>query len=364
MKKIRTWMAVLACMLLAVSGAQASGVTLRTFTPFADMDFAAQGYMDMITRWETETGNLVEDYSGILDGLFMENLQTMLSEGTADVVVLPVGAGLPEGMLVTADELIAGTDCGARKMDAMAEKDGSVLLVPVRLYWEALYVNTDVLAQYGLDVPQTFEQLLAACAALAQNGVLPIANALNDWNEIVLDCAALMGAGDAAYADQASLSGAQEVLEALVQVKAFGGDPWSLTDAEAEQKFLSGEAAMRFDADVLAQMVEEARWDNVVVVNPPLGDGQTRGEVVGVPAFGAAITRACWSDSARSEAAVSFLMSLLEEKSLVAPVGGKLGDSIAALTAGATDMTGVLYDHHPDSFDSWAEGVIAKLMGK
>ena len=166
---------VLLCMLLAVSGAQAAGGSLKTLTPFADMDFAAQGYMDMITRWEAETGNLAEDYSGMPDELFMENLRAMIREGTADVVVLPVGSGLTASELLTADELAADTDCGVRRMEAMREQDGSVLL---------------------------------------------------------------------------------------------------------------------------------------------------------------------------------------------APVGGRLGDSIAALTAGASDMTGVLYDHHPDSFDSWAEGVMAKLMGK
>ena len=120
---------------------------------------------------------------------------------------------------------------------------------------------------------------------------------------------------------------------------------------------------MRFDADGLAQMVDETRLDSVVVISMPAKDGQARTEVVGTPAFGVAVTRACWQDSARSEAAASFLIRLLGEQSVVTPVGGALGSSIAALTADATDMTGVLYDHNPDGFDSWAEGVIAQLMG-
>lgn len=363
---MRKWIAVMIslCVLLgAASAAHAAGVTLRTFTPFADVDFAAQGYMDMITSWEQETGNIVEDYSGVMDDLFMENLRGLLAEGAADVVVLPTGSGLTVQELMTAGELAAASDCGIRKFDAMKEADGSLLLAPVRLYWEALYVNTDVLARYGLTVPQTFEQLLAACAVLAQNGVQPIANALCEWNEIVLDCAALAGAPADQYGQQASLDGAKDVLTTLVQVGAFGSDPWNVTDADAESSFLAGEAAMRFDADVLAQMVDASRLDNVVVVNLPAKDGQARTEVVGTPAFGVAITRACWQDSARSEAAVSFVMKLLSEQSVVAPVGGKLGESIAALTVNASDMTGVLYDLNPDSFDRWAEGVIAELMG-
>ena len=363
---MRKWIAAIMslCVLLcAAFGAQASGVTLRAFTPFADVDFAAQGYMDMITAWEQETGNVVEDYSGVMDEMWMDNLKRMLQDGAVDVVVLPVGSGLSVQELLTAGELASSSDCGARKFSAMKEADGSLLLAPVRLYWEALYVNTDVLARYNLTVPQTFEQLLAACAVLAQNGVQPIANALCEWNEIVLDCAALAGAPAEQYGQQESLSGALDVLTTLVQVGAFGSDPWNMTDADAESRFLSGEAAMRFDADSLAQMVDETRLDSVVVISMPAKDGQARTEVVGTPAFGVAVTRACWQDSARSEAAASFLIRLLNEQSVVTPVGGALGSSIAALTAGASDMTGVLYDHNPDSFDSWAEGLIAQLMG-
>lgn len=363
---MRKWIAVMVslCVLLcAASAAQATGVTLRTFTPFADVDFAAQGYMDMITSWEQETGNVVEDYSGAMDEMWMDNLRSMLADGAVDVVVLPVGSGLSVQELVTVGELASSSDCGAKKFSSMKEADGSLLLAPVRLYWEALYVNTDVLSRYGLGVPSTFEELLAACAVLAQNGVQPIANALCEWNEIVLDCAALAGAPAEQYGQQASLDGAKDVLETLVRVGAFGSDPWNMTDADAESKFLSGEAAMRFDADGLAQLVDEARLDSVVVIRTPAKDGQSRTEVVGTPAFGVAVTRACWQDSARSEAAVSFIIRLLNEQSVVTPVGGALGSSIAALTAEATDMTGVLYDHNPDGFDSWAEGVIAQLMG-
>lgn len=362
---MRKLMAVLLSLLLCLAAPQAfaAGVTLRTFTPFADMDFAAQGYMDMITAWEAETGNLVEDYSGAQDEEWMVQLTAMIESGEADVVVLPLYSGLTAQELVTADELIAAApEAGAKKFASMAEDGGSALLAPVRLSWEALYVNADVLDKYGLTAPQTFEQLLSVCASLSQSGVLPIANALCEWSEIALDCAALAGAPEDAYGQQASLDGAKDVLAALTQVGAFGSDPWNLTDMDAEAKFLAGEAAMRIDADGLAQMIDAGRQDSVVVVPLPAKDGAARSKVVGVPMFGVAITRACWQDDARSEAAVSFVAKLLAEASLTAPAGGTLGSSIAALTAGAQDTTGLLYDLNPDTFDSWTESVVAQLM--
>ena len=151
-------------MLSMCAGAMAAGVTLRTFTPFADVDFAAQGYMDMITAWEEETGNVVEDYSGVMDESWMQTLRSMLASGEADVVVLPVGSGLTVNELVSAPELAAAApQIGVKKFSAMKESDGSMLLSPMRLYWEALYVNTDVLERYGLSVPQTYSRLPQWC---------------------------------------------------------------------------------------------------------------------------------------------------------------------------------------------------------
>jgi len=364
---MRKWTAltIIGCMLaLGAATAQAAGVTLRTFTPFADVDFAAQGYMDMITAWEEETGNIVEDYSGAMDEGWMAQMREMIARGEADVVVLPVGSGLTVNELVSAPELAAAVpQTGVKKFQAMKERDGSILLAPVRLYFEALYVNTDVLARYGLAMPQTFEQLLTACMTLHQNGVLPIANALCEWSEIVLDCAALSGAPAEQYGAQASLDGAKDVLTLLAQVGAFGSDPWNMSDMDAQNLFLAGEAAMRIDADILAQLVSPERAELVTVLNLPPKDGQERGEVVGTPAFGVAITRSCWQDPARKEAAISFVGELLEEKSVVTAAPGTLGAGIAALCDAAQDMTGLLYDHNPDTFDSWNESVIAALMG-
>lgn len=67
----------LMCLLVFSCSALAAGTTVTTFTPFADMDFAAQGYMDIVTAWEEETGNIVEDYSGLQDDLFLQQMTDM-----------------------------------------------------------------------------------------------------------------------------------------------------------------------------------------------------------------------------------------------------------------------------------------------
>lgn len=357
----RTMTLILLCaMVCASSLAMAAGMTIRTFTPFADMDFAAQAYNDLIGEWEQETGNFVEDYSGAMDELWLAQLKEMAEQ--ADIVILPVGSGLTENELVTAAELAdAAPQLGARVLPAFAEADGSVLLTPVRLNWESLYVNTAVLEENGVAVPETLEDLATVCAALSAKGVLPIANALGDWAEIVLDCLALCGAQDAPYGGEASLAGAQDALTMLTAVGAFGSDT-AMTDDEAMDVFLAGEAAMRFDSDFLAYEMSSEMAAVVKVIALPARGGAQSGLVVGTPSIGLAITRSCFADEARREAAISLCEKLLGESALVSPVGGMLGESIMQLTRGAQDCAGLLYDANPEGFDRWSEQVIQAIQ--
>ena len=83
-------------------------------------------------------------------------------------------------------------------------------------------------------------------------------------------------------------------------------------------------------------------------------------------ASGVTLTRACWEDDARCEAALSLVNSLLSGETamkLTTSAGGRLGESIAALTGSAEDCTGVLYDLNPDTYDAWLEQVSTALMG-
>ena len=138
-KRISGLMA-LVCLLVAAASALAAGTTVTTFTPFADMDFAAQGYMDLITAWEDETGNMVEDYSGLEDDLFMEQMQEMVTAGRADLVVVPLGSGLTKDQLVSVDELLARLRVALRR----ARQDSGHAGAP-----EAVFTNGELTIDYA-----------------------------------------------------------------------------------------------------------------------------------------------------------------------------------------------------------------------
>ena len=362
---MRRFTMALLCAVLALLPAAAGAATLRVYTPFADMDAGAQGWEEIVRAWEAETGNTCEDYSGLQDEQWMDALRADLSAGKADLVVLPVGSGFTGSELVTAAELAEAGAAGARSLPAMAEKDGAVLLSPVRWGFETLYVNTDVLAAAGLQAPESWEDLVVACAVLSQMGTLPIANALTEWAEIVLDCAALIAAPAEEFGAASSLEGASGVLSSLVMVGGFGGDPWNAEDEQTAEAFLSGQAAMRFDSWDFALSVPQERTEHVRVIALPGIEGGVRRSLPGELGCGVAVSRACRQDGEKWQAALSLAGKLLSAESaqaLMLPAGGALAESMAELTASTEAVCGVLYDKNPEGFDDWAEKTVSSLM--
>ena len=99
----------------------------------------------------------------------------------------------------------------------------------------------------------------------------------------------------------------------------------------------------------------------------PQRAGEAHRVLCGVPGFGVGITRACWADDARCEAAIDFVRELMTGSNggiyqqLAAGTGGVLGESIADMLLEATDISGILYDKMEGDFDSWSLSVIENL---
>lgn len=53
--------------------------------------------------------------------------------------------------------------------------DGKLYYVPFATWYEGIYYNKDIFAQYNIEVPTTYEELLDVCETLQNNGVQPFA---------------------------------------------------------------------------------------------------------------------------------------------------------------------------------------------
>ncbi|HEY9593374.1 MAG TPA: extracellular solute-binding protein [Spirochaetia bacterium] len=66
---------------------------------------------------------------------------------------------------------------------AFVSADSRIWGVPVELANVLMYYNKPMFAKYGIKVPTTFDQLLAACQTLKANGIIPMALSMNkaEW---------------------------------------------------------------------------------------------------------------------------------------------------------------------------------------
>lgn len=77
-------------------------------------------------------------------------------------------------------------------------RDGKFYAVPVNIHGQNwLWYNTQVLADAGVEPPQTFEDIIASAEALKGAGVIPLALGGQSWQEALTFNAVLLGVGGA-----------------------------------------------------------------------------------------------------------------------------------------------------------------------
>lgn len=358
MKRIMACLMALCLMLPGCALAQGQNVVIAT--TFAGYDAAAQAYADALEGWEAVSGNVADDYSGMPDDAWQQNVDDLLAQGKLDI--LYTSLALSEAtlaQLVSVEELLAADSSLPVRSDAsLAASDAKTYAMPVRYSFEALYVNVDLFTEHGVALPDSWEALLAAVDAFSKVGVIPIANALNDWPAILTDCAILSAGTADAYLETEAMPDCHaqgfERIRALHAAGAFGAQALTWTELDAEAAFLSHQAAMRVDGEWLCDLIAEDQWNNTAVMAFP---GTPENALVAGANAGFYMTRAAFDDPARREAALSLLKTLVSEptaSTLFLSCGGALMESVNALFAAPRTLCPPLMDVIGfDAFDAW-----------
>lgn len=194
-------------------------------------------------------------------------IQTILRSGEApDVVLVNSGPGrvgvLAEGGLIAPlDEVYDELGLRERYQETVVEQitrqgDGKVYELVEGMDVFQVYYNEALFEQAGVEVPTTFDELLAICAPLRDAGVTPLVagvrnNYAGGWllgtlvqasagEEVMADVIY----GDGAFDQEAIVRGAQ-MLQQLIESGCIDGGEAAALDAEqAEAAFLNGSAAM------------------------------------------------------------------------------------------------------------------------
>lgn len=169
-----------------------------------------------------------------------------------------------------------------------ATDEGEPYAVPIAAVSHGIYYNQDLFAANNIEVPQTWEDLMAAAETLKAAGVTPFGNGTKDaWdiNEVVMMALLpnVVGGYDGrmAYLNGERCFNDAEMVAAFQQIKDLTS---SLPDGfegisyyDGQQLFVQGRAAMFFDGSWSISGFEkdapEFKW-SVFAVPPPAGKDQ------------------------------------------------------------------------------------------
>ncbi len=172
----------------APAAESAGSVELVVTTTFAGEDSNAQNYKDAVKAWEAETGNAVVDTSATADETFKTRVATDFETGSEpDVLFFFNGADsnsfIEAGKVVSIDEIRAEYPDYASNMNedliTASLVDNKKYAVPANGYWEAMFVNTEILEAAGVAMPgadYTMDQFKADCEKIKAAGYAPIAD--------------------------------------------------------------------------------------------------------------------------------------------------------------------------------------------
>ena len=330
---------VIVMVLAAVLSAAAENVTLNVVTSYGGDDGNRANFEAAVAEYEAQTGNKVNDGSATSNEEWKARVLTDFETGSEpDVLFFFTNADaepfVTAGKVVSIDEIRAEyPDYATNMKDSMlaVASDGKNYAVPSYGYWENMFVNKSVLDACGIEVPgpdYTWDQFLADCQTILDNGYTPIACSLVEvphyWFEFVvmnngslenhLDVPASMD--DAAAAKW--VAGLND-LKDLYERGFFPKNTLTATDAETVAMFGEGEAAFLIDGSwkvgYFTGNHEDTLEDYAISYVPGKGD-RSASEAIGGISMGYFITRKAWEDPAKREAAVEFVSYLTSDEVL------------------------------------------------
>jgi ABC-type glycerol-3-phosphate transport system substrate-binding protein len=230
---------------------------------------------------------------------------------------------------------------------AMSSVGGKQYFVPASWYWWAVYYRKDIFDQYGLEVPQTWDEFLAVCETLKANDIAPITigtkyrwtaaawfdylNMRVNGPEFHID----LMLGKESYDDPRVLKVFTDYWAPLIENGYFIEDPAAYSWSEAIPFMLDGEAAMYLMGDFLRDNYPDEEEDKIdffrfPIIDPsvPIGeDAPTDGYFVA-------------ANAQHPEEAKRFLAFLggLEAQQLFADDLGRLPTNMQVDTSGFTPM--------------------------
>ena len=355
---MKRWSLVMLMLLCLAIPARA--VSLRTVSAFGGTDASALSYVELLREYEAQTGNVVEDTSGTSDESWKASVLSDFAAGNEPDILFffacsADSAPILRKMVPIAEINAAYPDLALPESDILREGNGRIYAIPLRPYYEGLFVNTDLFERYGAPLPDTWAHFEEAIAVFRDAGIAPIAVSLSDIPHYLAENAVLAASSPEDYTARPAafdevpeswLRG-MELIRRLYTLGAFPENTLNTSETITSELFRQKKAAMQIDGSWFINSLPEESMETTVVMPMPSLDGEG-GAVIGGVSMGFYLTRRVWEDPARRDAAVALLEWMTRPDHLrrlaAWDITGALAESADAMAARASDMLRPIQD--------------------
>ena len=320
-----------------------ASVTLNVVTSYGGDDGNRKNFENAVAAYEEATGNKVNDGSATSNEEWKAKVLTDFETGSEpDVLFFFTNADaepfITANKVVSIDEIRAEyPDYAANMKDSMmaTAADGKHYSVPSSGFWENMFVNKTVLEACGVAMPgpdYTWDQFLADCQTILDNGYTPIACSLFEVPHYWFEFAVMNNGTMASQLDIPTVDAdgkldavgekwvaALNDLKDLYERGYFPKNTLTASDAETVAMFGEGEAAFLIDGSWKVGYFSENHadeLDNYSVSFVPAKGERKATEAIGGISMGYFNTRKAWDDPAKREAAVKFVETLTSDETL------------------------------------------------
>ena len=320
-----------------------ASVTLNVVTSYGGDDGNRKNFENAVAAYEEATGNKVNDGSATSNEEWKAKVLTDFETGSEpDVLFFFTNADaepfITANKVVSIDEIRAEyPDYAANMKESMmaTAADGKHYSVPSSGFWENMFVNKTVLEACGVAMPgpdYTWDQFLADCQTILDNGYTPIACSLFEVPHYWFEFAVMNNGTMASQLDIPTVDAdgkldavgekwvaALNDLKDLYERGDFPKNTLTASDAETVAMFGEGEAAFLIDGSWKVGYFSENHadeLDNYSVSFVPAKGERKATEAIGGISMGYFITRKAWDDPAKREAAVKFVETLTSDETL------------------------------------------------
>lgn len=246
----------------------------------------SEGYFkEKLAEFEEATGAKVELSNYTVEADYIDRLSTDFASGDIPNVFMEYGGGrcldyMEADALLNLQPYLEADEEWYKNINESAWEPAhfddygyeGLYCIPYTSYQVVLYYNKDILEENGIEVPTTWDELMAACATLKENGVQPfIVGEKDDYRfghlSTVLalksygpDIAKQLGTREVAY-DSDEMKAVYGMIKDMIDNGYLGENLLSTDAAQESSAFQQGQCAFQFNGSWGATSIEASETE-------------------------------------------------------------------------------------------------------